>query len=101
MPCGGWRTRASPMWPNWSRLQWCRGRSRVDSKRNTMSEFLKQSGFLGTHATMGADISQLMATVFTALFVIGWLQARQRQGHAHHWLMLSGMIAMLAFFTSY
>jgi uncharacterized membrane protein YozB (DUF420 family) len=66
-----------------------------------MAEFLKQSGFLGTHATMGADLSQLMATVFTALFVIGWLQARQRQGHAHHWLMLSGMIAMLAFFTSY
>ncbi len=66
-----------------------------------MAEFLKQSGFFGTHATMGADLSQLMATVFTALFVIGWLQARQRKGHAHHWLMLSGMIAMLAFFTSY
>jgi uncharacterized membrane protein YozB (DUF420 family) len=66
-----------------------------------MAEFLKQSGFLGTHATMGADLSQLMATVFTTLFVIGWVQARQRQGHAHHWLMLSGMIAMLAFFTSY
>lgn len=66
-----------------------------------MAEFLKQTGFLGTHATMGADLSQLMATVFTTLFVIGWLQARQRQGHAHHWLMLSGMIAMLAFFTSY
>jgi uncharacterized membrane protein YozB (DUF420 family) len=66
-----------------------------------MAEFLKQSGFLGTHATMGADLSQLMATVFTTLFVIGWIQARQKQGHAHHWLMLSGMIAMLAFFTSY
>jgi len=66
-----------------------------------MAEFLKQSGFLGTHATMGADLSQLMATLFTALFVIGWLQARQRKGHAHHWLMLGGMIAMLAFFTSY
>lgn len=66
-----------------------------------MTEFLKQSGFLGTHATMGADLSQLMATLFTTLFVIGWLQARQRKGHVHHWLMLSGMIAMLAFFTSY
>ncbi|MSQ77446.1 MAG: DUF420 domain-containing protein [Nitrospiraceae bacterium] len=66
-----------------------------------MAEFLKQSGFFGTHATMGADLSQLMAAVFTTLFVIGWLQARQRQGHVHHWLMLSGMIAMLAFFTSY
>lgn len=66
-----------------------------------MTEFLKQSGFLGTHATMGADLSQLMAAVFTTLFVIGWFQARGRRGHAHHWLMLSGMIAMLAFFTSY
>ena len=66
-----------------------------------MTEFLKQSGFLGTHATMGADLSQLMATLFTVLFVIGWFQARGRRGHAHHWLMLSGMIAMLAFFTSY
>jgi len=66
-----------------------------------MTEFLKQSGFLGTHATMGADLSQLMATFFTVLFVIGWFQARSRRGHAHHWLMLSGMIAMLAFFTSY
>ncbi len=66
-----------------------------------MTEFLKQSGFFGTHATMGADLSQLMATLFTVLFVIGWFQARRRQGHAHHWLMFSGMIAMLAFFTSY
>jgi len=66
-----------------------------------MAEFLKQSGFLGTHATMGADLSQLMATLFTALFVVGWVQARRRQSDAHHWLMLSGMIAMLAFFTSY
>lgn len=66
-----------------------------------MAEFLKQPGFFGTHATIGADLSQLMATLFTVLFVIGWVQARQRKGHAHHWLMLSGMVAMLAFFTSY
>jgi uncharacterized membrane protein YozB (DUF420 family) len=66
-----------------------------------MAEWLKQPGFLGTHATVGADLSQLMATLFTVLFVIGWVQARSRRGHAHHWLMLSGMIAMLAFFTSY
>jgi uncharacterized membrane protein YozB (DUF420 family) len=66
-----------------------------------MLEWLKQPGFFGTHATMGADLSQLMATLFTVLFVIGWFQARGRRGHAHHWLMLSGMIAMLAFFTSY
>ena len=62
---------------------------------------LREPGFLGTHATIGADLSQLMATLFTVLFVIGWLQAKKRQADAHHWLMLGGMIAMLAFFVSY
>lgn len=66
-----------------------------------MLEWLKQPGFLGTHATVGADMSQLMATVFTGLFVLGWIQARRRRADAHHWMMLSGMIAMLAFFISY
>ena len=66
-----------------------------------MLEWLKQPGFLGTHATVGADMSQLMATVFTGLFVIGWIQARRRRADAHHWMMFSGMIAMLAFFISY
>ena len=66
-----------------------------------MLEWLKEPGFFGTHATVGADMSQLMATVFTGLFVIGWIQARRRRADAHHWMMLSGMIAMLAFFMSY
>ena len=66
-----------------------------------MLEWLKQPGFVGTHATMGADLSQLMATVFTGLFVLGWVQAKNRQADRHHWLMLGGMVAMLAFFTSY
>ncbi|MBM4124704.1 MAG: DUF420 domain-containing protein [Nitrospira sp.] len=66
-----------------------------------MLEWLKQPGFFGTHATLGADVSQLMATLFTGLFVIGWLQARRRKADSHHWLMLGGMAAMLAFFTSY
>lgn len=66
-----------------------------------MLEWLKQPGFMGTHATVGADLSQLMATLFTVLFIVGWVQAKHGRGHAHHWLMLGGMIAMLAFFTSY
>ena len=36
-----------------------------------MSEWLRDPGFVGTHATMGADISQLMATLFTGLFIVG------------------------------
>jgi uncharacterized membrane protein YozB (DUF420 family) len=66
-----------------------------------MVEWLKQPGFFGTHATIGADLSQMMATLFTALFVMGWVQAKQRRGNAHHWLMLGGMVAMITFFTNY
>ncbi|TKS59809.1 MAG: hypothetical protein EWM72_01994 [Nitrospira sp.] len=64
-------------------------------------DWLRDPGFFGTHATIGADLSQLMATLFTGLFVIGWFQAKRNQGDAHHWLMLSGMTAMLGFFVSY
>jgi len=66
-----------------------------------MAEWLREPGFAGTHATMGADLSQLMATFFTVLFLVGWFQAKGGKGTRHHWLMLGGMIAMLAFFTSY
>ncbi len=66
-----------------------------------MKELLGRPGFLGTAATLGADLSQLMAVIFTGLFIIGWIQARKKLGNAHHWLVLGGMIAMLAFFTSY
>lgn len=64
-------------------------------------DWLRNPGFFGTHATVGADLSQLMATLFTALFVVGWIQAKQHKAHAHHWLMLGGMIAMVGFFTTY
>ena len=64
-------------------------------------DWLREPGFLGTHATIGADLSQLMATLFTGLFVIGWIQAKKRQADAHHWLMFGGMVAMLSFFIAY
>jgi len=64
-------------------------------------DWLREPGFFGTHATTGADLSQLMATLFTGLFVLGWIQARQRKADAHHWLMFGGMIAMLSFFIAY
>ncbi len=66
-----------------------------------MFEWLREPGFFGTHATVGADMSQLMATFFTGLFVIGWIQAKRHRTDAHHWMMFGGMIAMLAFFISY
>ncbi|MEK6618424.1 MAG: DUF420 domain-containing protein [Nitrospirota bacterium] len=73
----------------------------IRATRGVMLEWLKQPGFFGTHATIGADLSQAMAALFTVLFVIGWFQAKHRRGNTHHWLMLGGMVAMLAFFTSY
>ena len=66
-----------------------------------MKELLTRPGFLGTAATLGGDLSQVMAMLFTSLFIIGWVQARKKMGNAHHRLVLSGMVAMLAFFTSY
>ncbi len=66
-----------------------------------MKDFLAQRGFLGTAATLGGDLSQVMAMLFTVLFIIGWVQARKKLGNAHHWLVLGGMVAMLSFFTSY
>ncbi len=66
-----------------------------------LAEWLREPGFFGTHATVGADVSQLMATLFTLLFIVGWVQAKKNKADHHHWLMLGGMISMLAFFTSY
>lgn len=64
-------------------------------------DWLRGPGFFGTHATAGADLSQFMATLFTTLFVVGWIQARRRHADAHHWLMLGGMMSMLSFFVAY
>src|SRR5437879_13677042 len=66
-----------------------------------MKELLTRPGFIGTAATLGVDLSQVMAMLFTGLFIIGWVQARKKMGNVHHWLVLGGMIAMLGFFTSY
>jgi len=66
-----------------------------------LAEWLREPGFVGTYATMGADISQLMAAVFTTLFIVGWVQAKKHKTDHHHWLMFGGMVAMLAFFISY
>ena len=66
-----------------------------------MKDLLARPGFLGTAATLGGDLSQLMAMLFTVLFIIGWIQARKKLGNIHHWIVLGGMVTMLAFFTSY
>ena len=71
-----------------------------ERNRHTM-DWLKNPGFFGTHATIGADISQLMATFFTGAVRDRLDSGTKRQSDAHHWLMLGGMVAMLGFFVSY
>ena len=66
-----------------------------------MADWMRQPGFMGTHATIGADLSQFMATLFTALFIVGWVQAKRARTTGHHRLMLGGMVAMVSFFISY
>jgi uncharacterized membrane protein YozB (DUF420 family) len=66
-----------------------------------MKEILARPGFLGTYGTIGADLSFVMAVLFTILFVIGWRAARKRHGNAHHWIVLGAALTMVAYFTSY
>ena len=42
-------------------------------------DWLQEPGFFGTHATLGADLSQLMAALFTGLFIVGWFQAKRHR----------------------
>jgi len=66
-----------------------------------MLEFLKRPGFLGTYGTMGADLSFIMALVFTVLFIIGWRMGKNKQGNRHHILVLGAMVSMLLYFSVY
>lgn len=67
-----------------------------------MKAFLQKEGFLWfSHGSLGADISWVLAVVFTVLFIIGWRMGRKAQGNQHHALVLWAMGGMLAYFTVY
>ncbi len=66
-----------------------------------MKTFLNAPGFLSPYGTLGADISSVMAWLFTLLFLYGWYLARKHRGSAHHHVTLWGMLAMLGYFTVY
>lgn len=66
-----------------------------------MKEWLEQKGFLSTAGTMGADLSYLLAVVFTGLFVTAWMQAKNGQGTKHHNLIFVSMVSMVIYFTVY
>jgi len=66
-----------------------------------MKELLAEPGFLAPSGTIGADISYLLAVVFTVLFLISWGMAKKAQGTRHHKLILVSMVSMIIYFVGY
>jgi uncharacterized membrane protein YozB (DUF420 family) len=66
-----------------------------------MKETLQQPGFLPGSGTLGADVSYLLAVVFTLLFLIAWGFAKKGQGTKHHKLILVSMVSMVVYFCAY
>ena len=66
-----------------------------------MKTLLEQPGFLAPSGTIGADISYLLALVFTILFLMAWRMAKKGQGTRHHKLILVSMVAMIVYFVAY
>lgn len=66
-----------------------------------MVEFFNRPGFLGTHGTLGADLSFVLALAFTLLFIVGWRMGKKHQGNRHHVLVLWAMVSMVVYFTIY
>ncbi len=66
-----------------------------------METLLEQPGFLAPSGTIGADVSYLLALVFTVLFLVAWAMAKKAQGTRHHKLILVSMVAMIVYFVAY
>jgi uncharacterized membrane protein YozB (DUF420 family) len=66
-----------------------------------MKELLAKPGFMTSAGTIGADVSYLLAVVFTVLFLIAWGMAKKAQGTKHHKLILISMVSMVVYFCGY
>lgn len=66
-----------------------------------MEELLAKPGFLATHGTFGADLSYLLAVVFTMMFLYAWRIAKKGHGTKHHKLVFLSMVSMLVYFVGY
>ena len=66
-----------------------------------MKEILEKPGFLAPSGTLGADVSYLLAVVFTILFLIAWGFAKKTEGTKHHKLILVSMVSMVVYFCAY
>jgi len=58
-------------------------------------------GILGTHATMGADLSFLLSVLFTIIFLFAWHMGRRHKSRMHHYLNLMGTGLMFVYFVFY
>ncbi len=66
-----------------------------------MKEILEKPGFITSAGTLGADLSYLLAVVFTVLFLIAWGLAKKAQGTRHHKLVGVSMVSMVIYFVAY
>lgn len=66
-----------------------------------MQEFLKKPGFLVQSGTLGADLSYLLAVVFTVLFLVAWWMAKKGWGTRHHKLIFVSSVSMVIYFVAY
>lgn len=66
-----------------------------------MKELLAKPGFLAPAGTLGADVSYLLALVFTALFLVAWALAKKGLGTKHHKLIFVSMLSMAIYFCAY
>ncbi|MDP6657174.1 MAG: DUF420 domain-containing protein [Nitrospinaceae bacterium] len=66
-----------------------------------MKELLAKPGFLASSGTFGADLSYLLAVVFTMMFLYAWKLAKQGRGTGHHKLIFASMVSMLVYFVGY
>ena len=56
-----------------------------------MNELLHKSGFLGTNANFGADMTLVLSLLVAALFSFGYYLARVRHNYdAHKWVQTGG-----------
>ncbi|MFQ5449308.1 MAG: DUF420 domain-containing protein [Nitrospinaceae bacterium] len=66
-----------------------------------MKELLHKPGFLAPSGTLGADVSYLLAVIFTLLFLVSWGLAKKGQGTRHHKLIFVSMLSMVIYFCAY
>ncbi len=54
-----------------------------------MIDFLSGQGFLGTPASLGADLSLVVTSLAAILAIVGWRLAVAKRFSPHHWLLIA------------